>query len=113
MPLSELAPKIRISIHVPREGDDLMRGATPYLLILFQSTSPVRGTTMRLLRVVAPAMRFQSTSPVRGTTSIPARSRSSGLFQSTSPVRGTTRGKKWADRMLLISIHVPREGDDI
>ena len=34
------------------------------------------------------------------------------LFQSTSPVRGTTPILKDGDITLVISIHVPREGDD-
>ena len=34
------------------------------------------------------------------------------LFQSTSPVRGTTRTFSYVARYVLISIHVPREGDD-
>ena len=33
-------------------------------------------------------------------------------FQSTSPVRGTTPILKDGDLTLVISIHVPREGDD-
>ena len=36
----------------------------------------------------------------------------SRLFQSTSPVRGTTGVSLEAGPELLISIHVPREGDD-
>ena len=35
-----------------------------------------------------------------------------GRFQSTCPARGTTYARDWANRMFLISIHVPREGHD-
>ena len=35
----------KISIHVPREGDDFFWGGQDMEIFLFQSTSPVRGTT--------------------------------------------------------------------
>ena len=57
-----------ISIHVPREGDDNWWTASPWNARRFQSTSPVRGTTM----------------------------------MTADPVSEVE-----------ISIHVPREGDDI
>ena len=34
-------------------------------------------------------------------------------FQSTSPVRGTTSYDGESDLYCVISIHVPREGDDV
>ena len=34
------------------------------------------------------------------------------IFQSTSPVRGTTLGLHNVELDVLISIHVPRAGDD-
>ena len=55
---------------------------------------------------------FQSTSPVRGTTDVVAGMDAYVLFQSTSPVRGTTRTGHKSDHQSGISIHVPREGDD-
>ena len=90
---------------------------------------------MRPLHVVAPGI-FQSTSPVRGTTGlfkqgitsvrisihVPREGddhrRLQGLdgtwqFQSTSPVRGTTILHVCGVSQHNISIHVPREGDDI
>ena len=58
----------KISTHIPREGDD---GQNPYiapLALIFQSTSPVVGTT-----------RWRANTGERGT------------FQSTCPVGGTTK----------------------
>ena len=78
-----------ISIHVPREGDDLVLDGWKPTLELFQSTSPVRGTTSR--RAFLPV---------------------ASVFQSTSPVRGTTELAKQPLNAGGISIHVPREGDD-
>ena len=78
-----------ISIHVPREGDDLRVLASSLSWTLFQSTSPVRGTTAAGI------------NPLLAAT-----------FQSTSPVRGTTDAMDFASIDLEISIHVPREGDD-
>ena len=149
---------LSISIHVPREGDDSRWAIAIFSPRVFQSTSPVRGTT-KVTRAWASDVAFQSTSPVRGTTIAPtllSRSmtisihvpregddptsmwpcprRSSfqstspvrgtttprlpvfpgcQLFQSTSPVRGTTLQFPHAAVRLDISIHVPREGDDL
>ena len=55
---------------------------------------------------------FQSTSPVRGTTVMPYYPEAMAVFQSTSPVRGTTAGFEQRLSAVEISIHVPREGDD-
>ena len=78
-----------ISIHVPREGDDFRSDERSTAFGRFQSTSPVRGTTLPL------ALPF-----------------SASIFQSTSPVRGTTRLLTCLLLFTVISIHVPREGDD-
>ena len=40
-----LLPAVHISIHVPREGDDSDTLSTSGFSSIFQSTSPVRGTT--------------------------------------------------------------------
>ena len=37
-----------ISIHVPREGDDSWRTSPGHSPTTFQSTSPVRGTTLKI-----------------------------------------------------------------
>ena len=56
---------------------------------------------------------FQSTSPVRGTTDGRSRSTEANFkFQSTSPVRGTTKEQGHKHLTDEISIHVPRAGDD-
>ena len=124
-----------ISIHVPREGDDLAYSASCGARRLFLSTSPARGTTgwfakikeetkyfyprpprggrpaqeLRIIRYI----RFLSTSPARGTT---AKASLTFLappeFLSTSPARGTTRPFGGNQLHVVISIHVPREGDD-
>ena len=79
-----------ISIHVPREGDDLWLYQAWGHRKIFQSTSPVRGTTAVEERLNQLTEGFQSTSPVRGTTPAAAGRRRRSGFQSTSPVRGTT-----------------------
>ena len=105
----------KISIHVPREGDDQgpkkkkrwlkwyfyprpPRGGRPSRASAgpsptqFLSTSPARGTTDCGMRYVLMVLVFLSTSPARGTTVV-----AEGLiypdqaFLSTSPARGTTR----------------------
>ena len=81
---------VSISIHVPRAGDDLDVHIEQSYLCVFQSTSPVRGTTRGYVSRKSDGIIFQSTSPVRGTT------------QSNSISKGDNG----------ISIHVPRAGDD-
>ena len=102
-----------ISIHVPREGDDGQDKPAARQDAKFQSTSPVRGTTKPMVWMPLPPIRFQSTSPVRGTTGAESIDFDGILFQSTSPVRGTTVHTICFGQVGKISIHVPREGDDV
>ena len=62
-----------ISIHVPLAGHDSSPWRRRRGRFEFQSTCPLRGTTIGLILVVAVVVLFQSTCPLRGTT----RSRSS------------------------------------
>ena len=86
MDVKTLSP---ISIHAPREGCDttaLEIGVDP---IIFQSTHPVRGATMKACQAQMGL-----------------------IFQSTHPVRGATRQALVKACWRLISIHAPREGCD-
>ena len=123
-----------ISIHVPLAGDDQ---AVRYsaLAAVFLSTSPLRGTTVRVIVFSTPAeisihvplagddscnygpdghrAGFLSTSPLRGTTSISSLyTISTSKFLSTSPLRGTTWPRRRRRCRKGISIHVPLAGDD-
>ena len=80
----------RISIHVPREGDDTMPLENWIELYNFYPRPP-RGGRPAVISPFSIASRFLSTSPARGTT---------------QPVRHSRRTG-------VISIHVPREGDDV
>ena len=123
-----------ISIHVPRVGDDPPPVPANAFNFVFQSTSPVWGTTPVYPQAVFWSL-FQSTSPVWGTTSLSSAAaafmshfnprppcggrrfcgkqgqRTVG-FQSTSPVWGTTSAAAMPREVMIISIHVPRVGDD-
>ena len=79
-----------ISIHIPRVGDDLPKLSKPWLRWIFQSTSPVWGMTRWMKPRTKPA-----------------------TFQSTSPVWGMTIPQIDRDASLIISIHIPRVGDDV
>ena len=105
------AHKAEISIHVPRVGDDKAVPTVQKPNHLFQSTSPVWGTTIRSARKGI-SLRFQSTSPVWGTTNPIVQQLFVYKFQSTSPVWGTTTDIGYNSRREIISIHVPRVGDD-
>ena len=78
-----------ISIHVPRVGDDAIQYAYQGFAKEFLSTSPAWGTT-RLEQQVRAMQQFLSTSPAWGTTS---------TLEEYGPEK-------------IISIHVPRVGDD-
>ncbi len=61
----------KISIHVPREGHDVLSENIETKNLLFQSTCPARGTT-RFTGQYSPICLFQSTCPARGTTLLSA-----------------------------------------
>ena len=80
-----------ISIHAPREGSDTAVSATKKANMLFQSTLPARGATVRIC-----------TQRINLTISIHApREGSDALWQGG------------AEMMISISIHAPREGSDL
>ena len=79
----------RISIHDPRAGIDVQSSPQTYQSVVFQSTTPVRG----------------STRDTPNTSLI-------SLFQSTTPVRGSTYSGTWIIYPEEISIHDPRAGID-
>ena len=101
-----------ISIHVPREGNDVLYQRRTHSLPEFQSTSPARGTTEVLVIWSFPCL-FQSTSPARGTTPCSSWLYCGTVFQSTSPAMGTTIKRPVYVIPAMISIHVPREGNDL
>ena len=82
--------KSNISIHVPRAGDDASATAGNGSTVNFNPRPPCGGRRIRNSRQRLNGQ-FQSTSPVRGTTLLADKiSIKIYLFQSTSPVRGTT-----------------------
>ena len=112
VPPHPVAGQQQISIHVPREGDDLGEIGDKLLAVVFQSTSPVRGTTV-ILKQRIPVVNISIHVPREGDDG----NKVVGWprlkeFQSTSPVRGTTFTPLLASYSVTISIHVPREGDD-
>ena len=87
---SSLRGPVKISIHVPRKGDDGCRNGQGKAYEDFNPRPPQRGR---------PCAR-----EVTGGAKI---------FQSTSPAKGTTWISPLMRRVDLISIHVPRKGDDL
>mgnify|MGYP006912266197 CR=1 FL=1 len=102
-----------ISIHVPRTGHDGFHIPVTHTRTRFQSTCPVRGTTI--------GIRLQM---LQGKISIHVPRTGHDLqrlsytvcfmkFQSTCPVRGTTVDAGRDLHGEAISIHVPRTGHDV
>ena len=104
------------------------------IILAFQSTFPAKGTTKtEALKIYSQAL-FQSTFPAKGTTQKLPHSLKWCLFQSTFPAKGTTLDSANAridvddfnprspqrerripvhyKRDVVISIHVPRKGND-
>ena len=124
----------RISIHAPRTGSDLRRLPSPdsrghfnprsphgerptapkelLRAVVFQSTLPARGATLRKTPHGAIATIFQSTLPARGATPAAVILADIRLFQSTLPARGATGRFVAAIYEFTISIHAPRTGSD-
>ena len=80
---------------------------------IFQSTSPVRGTTEYGYSMDAGKYNFNPHPPCGGRHILRKMSSTIRKFQSTSPVRGTTADRTGTIAVMLISIHVPRAGDDL
>ena len=72
-------------------GDDRWNSGARNTASIFQSTSPVWGTTTATIAISDTVTLFQSTSPVWGTTPCSLRDAEVYKFQSTSPVWGTTQ----------------------
>ncbi len=102
----------KISIHVPREGNDLGAYSSIRYGFHFNPRSP-RGE--RPVHNCRPndLVLFQSTFPARGTTHVAIVFVGLLPFQSTFPARGTTVEIRAFNYNRVISIHVPREGNDI
>ena len=102
----------KISIHVPREGNDLGAYSSIRYGFHFNPRSP-RGE--RPVHNCRPndLVLFQSTFPARGTTHVAIVFVGLLPFQSTFPARGTTVEIRAFNYNRVISIHVPREGNDM
>ena len=80
----------RISIHDPRAGIDVQSSPQTYQSVVFQSTTPVRGSTG--YGAVHPGCKgnFNPRPPCGDRRKRSALSGSIMIFQSTTPVRGST-----------------------
>ena len=97
----------------PLRGTTLLSSILPVVLEQFQSTCPLRGTTITQ-RHSAAYGQFQSTCPLRGTTRHCRRGKAGGVFQSTCPLRGTTcTAPTTSLPVMRISIHMPLAGHDV
>ena len=126
---------LRISIHAPRAGSDVLRSLSVVLIIQFQSTLPVRGATYctphagrelvisihapragsdAFIHVICVTRAFISIhAPRAGSDVVQPESGGAGyVFQSTLPVRGATPHGRPRGAFRLISIHAPRAGSD-
>ena len=102
-----------ISIHVPREGHDILGVRKDRRQQEFQSTCPARGTTNAIALMEVHMPEFQSTCPARGTTfqvtPCPARPKNISIHV---PREGHDVNNIVRRLCRVISIHVPREGHD-
>ena len=99
-----------VSIHVPREGYVHPTPLLPLLEYPFQSTYPVRGTSVVVDGGSDIAIAFQSTYPVRGTSCVIF-----DIFHIRNvsihvPREGYVYGIAAVFPQADVSIHVPREG---
>ena len=101
-----------ISIHVPREGDDSTMSSTMSTSSNFNPRPPRGGRQAASLRRWQ-ERQFQSTSPARGTTCRHGRHARRASISIHVPREGDDVCKFHGCRALIISIHVPREGDDV
>ena len=111
--LKQAQVRAEISIHVPRTGHDMLASNGLWALIGFQSTCPVRGTTITTNSLCPSKRDFNPRAPYGARQYNTLVSYMNSLFQSTCPVRGTTRKAYRRRACRVISIHVPRTGHDV
>jgi len=103
---------MRVSIHAPREGSDLVSYAWRFQVDMFQSTLPVRGAThvgfgqYRLFVVSIHAPREGSDMRRRWSRISPA------TVSIHAPREGSDFFLLIFIQSLFVSIHAPREGSD-
>ena len=81
-------PRTPCGVRHARYGDASYNGG-------FQSTHPLRGATLGLIRFCRRNPGFQSTHPLRGATALIRSGACTGRFQSTHPLRGATSHGDW------------------
>ena len=81
---------VSISIHVPLAGDDLLVSSGEHIVLLFLSTSPLRGTTQHIDQYTE-LQQISIHVPLAGDDQcLSSRVADTNAFLSTSPLRGTT-----------------------
>ena len=126
---------LAISIHAPLAGRDHALDGDATMLLIFQSTRPLRGATAVTVPAVIPVvisihapLAGRDAAPIRlvvVVTSISIHAPLAGrdvantitifvaiLFQSTRPLRGATCRACWLKWLSKISIHAPLAGRD-
>ena len=102
----------RISIHVPRTGHDARARLEAIEAEKFQSTCPVRGTTMARAPRSSAWNDFNPRAPYGARQKSSTSSRSATNFNPRAPYGARPEsGIDWS-KLSEISIHVPRTGHD-
>ena len=104
--------RVYISIHVPRAGDDDIIILLAFLLLLFQSTSPVRGTTLPRRKTQYSRKDFNPRPPCGGRQTVKPFTYLYHCISIHVPRAGDDAKPKYNASHKTISIHVPRAGDD-
>ena len=81
-------------------------------MVMFQSTRPARGATLRDFIIEEHGVEFQSTRPARGATSITGFVRAMMFVSIHAPRTGRDMADNGTGRILYVSIHAPRTGRD-
>ena len=105
--------RLKISIHAPRMGSDVVGGQKPFWSLRFQSTLPGWGATRGAIASMQFGVAFQSTLPGWGATrlfvfAVPA----TANFNPRSPDGERPRLTAVGYIIVYISIHAPRMGSD-
>ncbi len=103
---------VHISIHAPLAGRDFPRAIRRTVFYYFNPRAPC-GARPPITRPRSGIARFQSTRPLRGATPQTRHSVFFLLFQSTRPLRGATKGQHGLTMSDCISIHAPLAGRDL
>ena len=101
-----------VSIHAPRAGRDIVIATGTRPLICFNPRAPCGARPLPPAHGLPRQLSFNPRAPCGARHIAHHPPGAHAMFQSTRPVRGATNAPEGSDEKWLVSIHAPRAGRD-